>query len=77
MSDCVRLWNQAYDMYVSGFLLREINDFWRVALLISTLLYKIDSTENLLNKNCQLDELRDLFKAAESSIVGLGKALFK
>lgn len=57
---------------LTGFLLREINDFWRVALLISTLLYKIDSTENLLNKNFQLDELRDIFKAAESSIVGLG-----
>ncbi|EXC29900.1 CCA tRNA nucleotidyltransferase [Morus notabilis] len=56
---------------LTGMLLREIKDFWRVALLISTL-YKIDPTENLLNKNFQPDMLRDMFKAAENSIIELG-----
>ncbi|KAL5538639.1 hypothetical protein UlMin_042644 [Ulmus minor] len=57
---------------LTGFLLREIKDFWRVALLMSTLLYKVDSVEDLLNKNYQLDNKRDIYKAAENAIIELG-----
>lgn len=61
---------------LSGFLLREIKDFWRVALLMSTLLYEIDSNEDLLNKNFQLEKLKNIFKAAENTVIELGKATF-
>ncbi|TXG71725.1 hypothetical protein EZV62_000304 [Acer yangbiense] len=55
-------------------LLREIKDFWRVALLISTLLYPIDvdSTQDILGKNFQLDKRRDLFTEVENAIIKLG-----
>ncbi|PON45475.1 Poly A polymerase, head domain containing protein [Parasponia andersonii] len=57
---------------LTGFLLREVKGFWRVALLMSTLLYEINSTEDLLNKNFQLDKLKDTFKAAENTVTQLG-----
>ncbi|KAB2635563.1 CCA tRNA nucleotidyltransferase 2 [Pyrus ussuriensis x Pyrus communis] len=61
---------------LTGFLLREIKDFWRVALLMSTLLYppNIDCTEDLLSKNFELERRRSLFKAAEDAIFKLGLA---
>ncbi|PQP94027.1 putative CCA tRNA nucleotidyltransferase 2 [Prunus yedoensis var. nudiflora] len=59
---------------LTGFLLRELKDFWRVALLMSTLVYpcNIDCTEDLLNKNFELERRRSLFKAAEDAILKLG-----
>ncbi|POO03021.1 hypothetical protein TorRG33x02_010820 [Trema orientale] len=57
---------------LTGFLLRDIKKFWRLALLMSTLLYEIDSTEDLLSKSFQLDKLKDIFKAAESTVIELG-----
>ncbi|BBG93643.1 Polynucleotide adenylyltransferase family protein [Prunus dulcis] len=56
------------------FLLRELKDFWRVALLMSTLVYprNIDCTEDLLNKNFELERRRSLFKAAEDAVLKLG-----
>lgn len=62
-----------------GFLLRELKDFWRVALLMSTLVYprNIDCTEDLLNKNFELERRISLFKAAEDAILKLGiRSLF-
>ncbi|GAV65734.1 PolyA_pol domain-containing protein [Cephalotus follicularis] len=58
----------------AGFLLREIKDFWRVSLLISSLLhsYDIDCTLDCLNKQMLLDKKRDLYKAVEKAIVSLG-----
>ncbi|XP_030506274.2 tRNA nucleotidyltransferase cca2 [Cannabis sativa] len=56
---------------LTGFLLREIKDFWRVALMMSTLLYEIDSSEDLLNENFQLEKLKDIFKAAENTVLEL------
>ncbi|KAJ4837336.1 hypothetical protein Tsubulata_037776 [Turnera subulata] len=58
----------------AGFLLREIKDFWRVALLISTMLYPTNtsSTQYFLDKQFQLDKRRDLFKAVEDAIIKLG-----
>ncbi|XP_031266869.1 tRNA nucleotidyltransferase cca2 isoform X1 [Pistacia vera] len=59
---------------LTGFLLREIKDFWRVALLMSTLLYPtdVDHTDDILNEHFQLDKRRDLFEAVENAISKLG-----
>ncbi|XP_038724411.1 tRNA nucleotidyltransferase cca2-like [Tripterygium wilfordii] len=58
----------------TGFLLREIKDFWRPALMMSTLLYPadIDCTQGLLNKQYEIDKRKDLFKTVENAIVNLG-----
>ena len=58
----------------TGLLLREIKDFWRVALLLSTLLYPpdVNCSENFPKQYFQLDKQRDLFKAVESAITKLG-----
>ncbi|KAJ6693629.1 hypothetical protein OIU85_004410 [Salix viminalis] len=58
----------------TGFLLLEVKEFWRAGLLLSTLLYPsdTDSTQDFLEKQFELDRRRDLFKAAEDSIVNLG-----
>ncbi|XVE66833.1 hypothetical protein DITRI_Ditri08aG0111400 [Diplodiscus trichospermus] len=58
----------------TGLLLKEIKDFWRVALLISTLLYPtdIDCTQDIIDQNFQLDKRKDLFVSVESAIVKLG-----
>ncbi|XP_034896978.1 tRNA nucleotidyltransferase cca2 isoform X1 [Populus alba] len=58
----------------TGFLLREVKEFWRVGLLISTMLYPsdMDSTQDFLEKKFELDRRKDLFKAAEDAIVNLG-----
>ncbi|RDX83799.1 hypothetical protein CR513_35248 [Mucuna pruriens] len=53
---------------LTGFLLREIKDFWRVALLISTLLHPID----IKDESLQLGKRRDLFNTVENSITKLG-----
>ncbi|KAB1209078.1 CCA tRNA nucleotidyltransferase, mitochondrial [Morella rubra] len=59
---------------LTGLLLREIKDFWRVALMLSTLLYptEVDYTEDFLKHQFQLDKRKDLFKAVESAISKLG-----
>ncbi|KAK0607548.1 hypothetical protein LWI29_016508 [Acer saccharum] len=59
---------------LTGSLLREIKDFWRVALLISTLLYPtdVDCTQDILGKNFQLAKRRDLFMEVENAIIKLG-----
>ncbi|KAL6189915.1 hypothetical protein ACLB2K_036316 [Fragaria x ananassa] len=53
---------------LTGFLLREIKDFWRVALLMSTLLYPTD----VINKNFKPEDRRALFVEAEKAIYDLG-----
>ncbi|KAM4102996.1 hypothetical protein ACJW30_06G045500 [Castanea mollissima] len=59
---------------LTGLLLREIKDFWRVTLLLSTLLYptEVDCTEDFPKQHFQLDKQRDLFEAVESAIAKLG-----
>ncbi|KAF2297388.1 hypothetical protein GH714_022642 [Hevea brasiliensis] len=59
---------------LAGFLLRDVKDFWRVALLISTMIYptSIDSTEDFLDKQYQLDKRIELFKTVENAITKLG-----
>ncbi|XP_017984363.1 PREDICTED: putative CCA tRNA nucleotidyltransferase 2 [Theobroma cacao] len=59
---------------LTGFLLREIKDFWRVALLMSTLLYPtdIDCTQDDGDKQFQLDKRKKLFVSVENAVVKLG-----
>ncbi|KAK9023715.1 hypothetical protein V6N11_003918 [Hibiscus sabdariffa] len=59
---------------LTGFLLREIKDFWRVALLVSTLLYptNIDCSKDIMDKNFQLDKRKGIFVSVENAIVKLG-----
>ncbi|KAK8467591.1 hypothetical protein PHAVU_007G088400 [Phaseolus vulgaris] len=53
---------------LTGFLLRELKDFWRVALLISTILHPIDIEDG----PSLLDKRRDLFNTVDNSITKLG-----
>ncbi|XWS24807.1 hypothetical protein CRYUN_Cryun27aG0016400 [Craigia yunnanensis] len=59
---------------LTGFLLKEIKSFWRVALLMSTLLYPtdIDCTQDITDRHFQLDKRKDLFVSVENAIVKLG-----
>lgn len=53
----------------TGFLLREVKDYWRVALLISTILHHpID----IKDEPSQLKKRSDLFNTVENSIIKLG-----
>lgn len=57
-----------------GLLLRQIKDFWRGALLMSTLLStNNDHTEEFLGDHSKLEERRDTFKRVENSIIELGE----
>lgn len=56
---------------ITGFLLRELKDFWRVALLISIILHPIDISDPE-DENSKLEKRRDLFNAVENSITKLG-----
>lgn len=78
----MNLWSMVWltadsNLTFSGFLLRDIKDFWRVALLISTLIYPInvDSSKDFLEKQYQLDKRIELFKTVEDAITKLGKDL--
>ncbi|KAI6691226.1 hypothetical protein NL676_028054, partial [Syzygium grande] len=59
---------------VTGFLLREVKDFWRVALLIAVLTYPspIDCSEDGMFKHYELDKRKEVFQAVENAIVKLG-----
>uniref|UniRef100_A0A2P2KV61 PolyA polymerase n=2 Tax=Rhizophora mucronata TaxID=61149 RepID=A0A2P2KV61_RHIMU len=59
---------------LTGFLLREIKDFWRVALLVSTMLYppEVDTTQDFLDEQFQPEKRRDLFMEVEGAIIKLG-----
>ncbi|GAB4861444.1 hypothetical protein Ancab_036646 [Ancistrocladus abbreviatus] len=55
----------------AGLLLREIKEFWEVALLVSTLLYSDSIEHELSDKQCYADK-RDLFKLVKDAIIKLG-----
>lgn len=59
---------------LTGILLKEIKEFWRVALLMSTLLYPTDTdfSQDILNKCFQLEKRKDIFVSVENAIVKLG-----
>ncbi|CAN1256636.1 tRNA nucleotidyltransferase cca2 [Linum perenne] len=56
----------------TGILLREVKDVWRVCVLISTLLHPSDIACTEDNSQLELEKRKDLFKAAEDSIIELG-----
>ncbi|GJT36877.1 putative CCA tRNA nucleotidyltransferase 2 isoform X1 [Tanacetum coccineum] len=53
-----------------GLLLRDIKDFWRAALMLSTLLYKNSSSVDAIAG--ELEERREVFKKVEQEIMKLG-----
>lgn len=53
--------------------MRDLRDFWRVALLISIILHPIDISDSE-DEHSQLKKRRDLFIAVENSITKLGEA---
>lgn len=55
-----------------GLLLREIKDFWRVALLLSTLLYPNNIDSIVSTEHFDLDKRRKLFKQIEEAITKQG-----
>ncbi|XP_010679172.2 tRNA nucleotidyltransferase cca2 isoform X1 [Beta vulgaris subsp. vulgaris] len=58
---------------LTGLLLREIKDFWPVALLVSTLLYPDDGLpESSVEDNLKLEKCRELFKLVKDKIMKLG-----
>lgn len=59
---------------LTGLLLREIKDFWPVALLMATLLYpaNVDYTQDLLNRHFELQKRKELFDVVYNEIVKLG-----
>ncbi|XP_057976428.1 tRNA nucleotidyltransferase cca2 [Malania oleifera] len=59
---------------LAGLLLHEIKGFWRVALLVSTLLYPIgtDSSKDFSDSHFQLDRRREIFMNLENAIIKLG-----
>ncbi|KAA0031671.1 putative CCA tRNA nucleotidyltransferase 2 [Cucumis melo var. makuwa] len=59
---------------LTGLLLREIKDFWPVALLMATLLYpaNVDYAQDLLNQNFELEKRKELFDVIYNETVKLG-----
>lgn len=61
---------------ISGFLLRDIKDFWRVTLLTSLLLSTVDGKkedQETGHLDFQLDKLRESYLTIEETICELGK----
>lgn len=61
---------------ITGFLLRDIKDFWRVALLTSLLLSTVDGMkedQEIGHLDFQLDKLREIYQTIEETIHELGK----
>lgn len=61
----------------TGLLLREIKEFWRVALLLSMQLHPVDivSSTSFSNDNFELDKRSGLFKTVENAVRTLGIAI--
>lgn len=59
---------------LTGLLLREIKEFWRVALLLSMQLHPVDivSSTSFSNNNFELDKRSGLFKTVENAVRTLG-----
>ncbi|KAM3397010.1 tRNA nucleotidyltransferase cca2 isoform X2 [Capsicum galapagoense] len=58
---------------LTGFLLREIKEFWRVALLLSMQLYPVDIVStSFSNDNFELDKRNGIFKEVENAVRTLG-----
>lgn len=60
---------------LTGMVLREIKEFWRIALLLSLLLHPVDivsSSTNFSNENVELEKRSRLFKIVENAVMKLG-----
>ncbi|CAN1343429.1 tRNA nucleotidyltransferase cca2 [Linum perenne] len=57
---------------LTGCLLRELKDLWRITLLISMIMYPFDIVSSKEDSQLELDKRMDLFRAVEGAIVGLG-----
>ncbi|CAN1814846.1 LysM domain receptor-like kinase 4, partial [Linum perenne] len=57
---------------LTGCLLRELKDLWRITLLISMILYPFDIVSSKEDSQLELDKMIDLFRQVEGAIVGLG-----
>ncbi|XP_009600897.2 tRNA nucleotidyltransferase cca2 isoform X2 [Nicotiana tabacum] len=59
---------------LAGLLLREIKQFWRVALLLSMQLHPVDivSSTSFSKENFELDKRSGLFKSVENAVGALG-----
>ncbi|KAL6531549.1 hypothetical protein OROMI_027912 [Orobanche minor] len=71
MGDLIDVPDSSRARVITGFLLRELRDFWRVALLISILLHPIDSCDSE-DEHSHFGKRKDLFNAVENSITKLG-----
>ncbi|CAI8604255.1 unnamed protein product [Vicia faba] len=71
MRDLIDVPTSSRARVITGFLLRDLKDFWRVALLMSIILHPIDITDSE-DEHSQLEKRRDLFIAVENSITKLG-----
>lgn len=58
----------------TGLLLRQIKEFWRVALLMSTLLYPVGDHNSDSGGHFDLDRRREIFSRVESTIYELGSS---
>ncbi|CAK9170234.1 unnamed protein product [Ilex paraguariensis] len=60
-----------------GLLLREMKEFWRVALLLSMWLYppSIDCVANSSEEHFRLDSRKEMFEMVENAIIKLGRVV--
>lgn len=70
-------WTKLCDsLSISGLILRDIKDFWRVALFISTLSYpEVDNASDSLSQQVELHRRKEKYIRVERSISDLGKEL--
>ncbi|CAA6669782.1 unnamed protein product [Spirodela intermedia] len=63
---------------LAGLFLRQIKDFWRVALLISTLIYpRVHHNEDFLAKNFEVEDASKMYRSVHDTIVWEMKPLVK
>jgi hypothetical protein len=59
---------------ISGLILREIKDFWRVALFISVISYpKVENVDDTRNQQDELQQRKEKYLRVQRSITDLGK----
>ena len=70
------IWETCSTLNISGLVLREIKDFWRVALLLSILSYpEAENAAETFNKQDELQRRREKYTRVERSITDLGKVV--
>lgn len=73
LSNMLGLRTHVSPLNISGLILREIKDFWRVALLISILSYpEAETAADIHNKQDELHRRKEKYIKVERSITDLG-----